>query len=284
MRQARRAGIEGPAQATARYALTVLTNRVGGTPKPSYVTYLVSYRCNAKCGMCDSWRMRPGAELTVVQAKQIFEQLGPLDAVRLSGGEPFLRDDFSELALAVFESASPRVLHITTNGSFPDRACDLARTFPAPEQLWFMVSLDGVGETHDQNRGRRVSYRAAVETIRRLAELRDSGIRVSVNHTVISGRSLADAERLREELGDLDIEIQTVLAYAESSMYSLANRGRKATHAIVPRGYPLHPDLSEADTIRIRRARAGARRDLANGGNSTWKALLSQGPARPATR
>jgi MoaA/NifB/PqqE/SkfB family radical SAM enzyme len=111
-----------------------------------------------------------------------------------------------------------------------------------------MVSLDGVGETHDQNRGRRVSYRAAIDSIRRLAELRDSGIRVSVNHTVISARSLADAERLREELGDLDVDVQTVLAYAESSMYSLANRGKKATHAIVPRGYPLHPDLAGADT------------------------------------
>ncbi len=193
--------------------------------------------------------MRPGPELTVEQARQVFQKLGPLDAVRLTGGEPFLRTDFGELAMAVFGSASPRVLHITTNGSFPDRALELAQAFPAPERLWFMVSLDGVGDTHDQNRGPRVTYRTALETIRRLAELRDRGIRVSVNHTVISPRSLADAEALREELANLDVDVQTVLAYAESSMYSLANRGKKATHAIVPRGYPLHPDLAEADSI-----------------------------------
>ncbi len=248
MRPGKIAERENVLQGASRYALTVLKNQFGGTPKPGYVTYLVSYRCNARCGMCDSWRMRPGPELTVAQARQVFQKLGPLDAVRLSGGEPFLRPDFQELAIAVFESAVPRVLHITTNGSFPDRACDLVRAFPRPERLWFMVSLDGAEETHDRNRGPRVSYRTALESIRRLAGLRDRGIQVSVNHTVISSRSLADAEELREELADLEVDIQTVLAYAESSMYSLANRGKKATHAIVPRGYPLHPDLADADT------------------------------------
>jgi MoaA/NifB/PqqE/SkfB family radical SAM enzyme len=193
--------------------------------------------------------MRPGPELTVAQARQVFEKLRPLDAVRLSGGEPFLRPDFADLALAVFEAAAPRLLHITTNGSFPDRAVELAEAFSDPRRLWFMVSLDGVGETHDQNRGRKVTYRTALETIRRLTALRDRGLRVSVNHTVISARSLADADALREEIEGLGVDVQTVLAYAESSMYSLANRGKKASHAIVPRGYPLHPDLEGADTI-----------------------------------
>jgi MoaA/NifB/PqqE/SkfB family radical SAM enzyme len=243
------AGLRNGAASLGRLALAVLDNRSGAVPHPGYVTYLVSYRCNAKCGMCDSWRMRPGPELSVAEAERIFEQLAPLDAIRLSGGEPFLRGDFADLANAVFRAAAPLVLHITTNGSFPDRAYDLARAFPAPERLWFMVSLDGFEETHDRNRGRKVTYSLAARTIRRLAELRPSGVRVSINHTVISERSLGDADRIRDQFADLGIDVQTVLAYAESSMYSLANRGKKATHAIVPRGYPLHPDLQGADAI-----------------------------------
>jgi Fe-coproporphyrin III synthase len=231
----------------ARYALTVLTNRLGGVPRPSYVTYLVTYRCNARCGMCDSWRMRPGPELTLDEARQVFDKLGPLDVVRLSGGEPFLRSDFAELAGAIFRAAAPLCLHVTTNGSFPDRVAEMAQRFPAPERLWFMVSLDGVGETHDRSRGRKVTYAKALETVRALVGLKELGVRVSVNHTVISPRSLADAEPLRVELRGLGVDVQTVLAYAESAMYSLANRGKKATHAIVPNGYPLHPDLAEAD-------------------------------------
>src|SRR5262245_33574895 len=104
----------------ARLPLTILANRVGSTPRPSWCTYLVTFRCNARCKMCDSWRMKPGGELTAPQVGEVFRKIGPLDVVRLTGGEPFLREDFAEVAREVFEASSPGVLHITTNASFPD--------------------------------------------------------------------------------------------------------------------------------------------------------------------
>ena len=57
---------------SVRYALTVLQNRLGAVPRPAWCTYLVSYRCNARCPMCDSWRLRPGQELTVPQVRTVF--------------------------------------------------------------------------------------------------------------------------------------------------------------------------------------------------------------------
>jgi Fe-coproporphyrin III synthase len=113
------------------YPLRVLQNRLGLVPKPSYVTYLVCDRCNARCGMCDSWRMPRGVELTAEQVSQVFGKLGSLDAVRLSGGEPFLRADLLELAEAVMAASAPGLLHITTNGSFPDRIAPSRASFRA---------------------------------------------------------------------------------------------------------------------------------------------------------
>ena len=66
----------------ARLALTVLRNRLGAVPRPSWCTYLVTYRCNARCQMCDSWQMRPGPELTPAQGALVFRRLGRLDVVR----------------------------------------------------------------------------------------------------------------------------------------------------------------------------------------------------------
>jgi pyruvate-formate lyase-activating enzyme len=71
-------------------------------PRPGWCTYLVTYRCNARCGMCDSWRMKPGTELAPSDVARVFERIGALDIVRLSGGEPFLRAPF---ALGIFRSA-----------------------------------------------------------------------------------------------------------------------------------------------------------------------------------
>lgn len=219
-------------------------------PRPSYCTYLVTYRCNARCGMCDSWRMKPGAELSPEAVGAVFRKLGRLDVVRLSGGEPFLRTDFAQVARAVWEASRPLVLHITTNGSFPERVEELVAGFPAPRRLAFMVSLDGMPAHHDANRGKDVTFERALDTLRRLAALRSRhGLAVSVNHTVISPGSLADSAAIKDTLRPLGIDVQSVLAYADSSMYSIKLRGHKASHLIVPRGYPVHPDLAGADVI-----------------------------------
>jgi MoaA/NifB/PqqE/SkfB family radical SAM enzyme len=230
--------------------LTVVRNRRGGVPHPDWCTYLVTYRCNARCKMCDSWRMKPGRELTPAQVRQVFAKVGPLQVVRLTGGEPFLRDDFAEVAGAVEESSRPAVLHVTSNGSFPDRVVAFAEQFPAPSRLRFLISFDGLGPEHDANRGEDVTFALAEETVRRLAALRDRlGLEVSVNHTVISAQSLEDHFRLAGRFGPLGVAVQVVLAYADSAMYGLKRFGKKAHDLIPATGYPLHPKLQGADVI-----------------------------------
>jgi MoaA/NifB/PqqE/SkfB family radical SAM enzyme len=233
----------------AALALSVLKNRAGAVPSPSWCTYLVTYRCNARCGMCDSWRMKPGAEMSPAQVGRVFRKIGRLDVVRLTGGEPFLREDMLEIAEQVMRASRPRVLHVTTNGSLPDDVVRFAERFSEPRRLAFMVSFDGHREEHDASRGARVTYDLAMETVRRLVNLRPSGVDVSVNHTVISARSLGDGARLRADLAPLGVDVQSVLAYAESSMYGLKLRGKRADHLIVPTGYPLHPKLHGADVV-----------------------------------
>lgn len=194
--------------------------------------------------MCDSWQQPPQDELTPAQAAAIFRQLRPLDVVRITGGEPFLRRDLSELVQAIDAAARPRVLHITTNGSLPKRVQQLIADFRAPRRLRFMVSFDGLAAEHDRNRGPAVTFARALETTRLLvAARRARGIEVSANHTVISAQSLADHDGLRRELAAFGVEVHAVLAYADSAMYGLTLHGRPAEHLVPPRGYPLHPAI-----------------------------------------
>jgi MoaA/NifB/PqqE/SkfB family radical SAM enzyme len=230
----------------ASFALAVLQNRTGAVPRPGYCTYLVNYRCNARCGMCDSWRLKPGVELTPAEVTTVFSKIGRLDAVRLTGGEPFLREDFAELAAAVLRASDPLVLHVTTNGSFPARVESFAAGFARLDRLRVMVSLDGLPEEHDANRGADVTFAQALETITRLQAL---GVQVSVNHTVISAQSLADAPALKRRFSAMGVDVHAVLAYADSAMYGVKLRGTRAEHLIAPRGYPLHPALLGADVI-----------------------------------
>ncbi len=240
-----------------RLALDVARNRAGAVPRPRWCTYLVCMRCNARCGMCDSWKMKRGIEMTPAQVREVFTKVGGLDVVRLSGGEPFLRDDFAEVAAAVLEASRPRVLHVTTNGSRPDRVAEFVRDFGAPRRLRFMVSFDGLAEEHDSNRGADVSFATAMETVRRLAREADRGVKVSVNHTVISARSLADHEALAQQCAEVGVEVQAVLAYEESSMYGRKRHGGRSEDMIPIRGYPVHPKLQHADALGFARRQLG---------------------------
>jgi MoaA/NifB/PqqE/SkfB family radical SAM enzyme len=235
----------------AHYPLSVLQNRLGRVPRPSWCTYLVCNRCNARCTMCDSWRIPRGVELTPEEVGQVFAKLGSLDVVRLSGGEPFLRADLLELAEAVLRESNPLVLHITSNGSFPERIARFARSFSQPRRLRFMISFDGLPAVHDQNRGKVVSFERALESVKELVALRSSGVRVSANHTIISRASLADHAGLKARLAELEVDTQWVLAYSESSMYVRERRGRRADDLVVASGYPLHPALDPADSLEF---------------------------------
>lgn len=244
-----------------RYLTSLVANRLGAVPRPSWCTYLVTLRCNARCRMCDSWRLPRRNEMSPEEVHRVFAALGRLDVVRLSGGEPFLRDDLSAVARAVEEASHPLVLHITTNGSLPEAAEEFAATFPRPRALRFLVSLDGLPEEHDGNRGKAVSFAKAEDTVKRLARLgQRQGFRVNVNHTVISERSLADAAALQARFAALGVEVATVVAYAESATYSLGGGALPDTPPHPSPGYPLHPQLAQANVAtfihnEIQRAR-----------------------------
>jgi Fe-coproporphyrin III synthase len=235
----------------AHYPLRVLQNRMGWIPRPSWVTYLVCNRCNARCSMCDSWRIPRGVELSSDEVAQVFAKIGSLDVVRLSGGEPFLRSDLPEVARAVMCASDPAVLHVTTNGSFPDRVLKFARHFEKPKRLKIMVSVDGMPDTHDRNRGKVVTFERVHDTVRGLTELRSRGVHVSVNHTIISRDSLREAPRVKQLFRRMGVDVHWVLAYSDSAMYGAERRGSCAEDLAGFEGYPLHPELDRAEARRF---------------------------------
>ncbi len=269
-----------------RFLRSVWLNRRGGVPGPSYCTYLVTYRCNARCTMCESWQMPDRAELSAAQVQQVFGRIGRLDVVRLSGGEPFLRPDLADLANCVYRQSRPLVLHVTTNGSFPDKVEQFVRTFANPRRLWIAVSFDGLEAAHDANRGPAVTFARAWETLERVHRLRPLGVRLSVNYTAMSNASLDDAALLHERLDALDIAMHPVLAYSGSSMYSVDRAGRASGDLLSAADYPLLPAISrdraiafvERELARLRHADLATR--LAKG--YYFRGLLDRLHRRPS--
>lgn len=214
------------------YPRSVLRARLRRTDQPRLLTYIVTFTCNARCVMCDSWQ-KPSDDLRLEQIEHIFRQLPRLDAVRLSGGEPFVRKDLLEIVELVRAQLSPLFLHITSNGFLTERIVRLCEERDRSLPLQLLISIDGVGDKHDRVRGIGQAYERAMATLRALApRRRELRLSLAVNQTIVDGESIPHYHALKAELAPLGIHNQVVIAYAQSATYSLRER-----HCVRPR-YP----------------------------------------------
>lgn len=118
--------------------------RRGKSVLPRLLTYTVTFRCNARCIMCDSWKLQDHNDLKIEEVEAIFKQLPMMDGVRLTGGEPFVRQDLLEITELAIRYLTPLVVHITTNGFLTDRIVELCTKRTRKTPLQIMVSLDGL--------------------------------------------------------------------------------------------------------------------------------------------
>jgi MoaA/NifB/PqqE/SkfB family radical SAM enzyme len=184
--------------------------RAFGWPKllPLNVTVSVTSRCNSRCRTCNIWcdgigsnpkEPSPGRELSTTEFARVFQSLGRAPYwFTFSGGEPFLRHDLEEICHSAYQACRPAILNIPTNGllsrQIPDRVREIARRCP-DSQLIVNLSLDGIGERHDQIRDVPGNFQRAMETFGGLRALDAPNLSVGL-HTVISVYNLDELEQV----------------------------------------------------------------------------------------
>lgn len=165
---------------------------------PLNLTLTPSTRCNSRCQTCNIWKKRE-EELTLEEWEQIFQSLGRTPFwVTLSGGEPLLYPDIVELAQSLYLHCRPAIINIPHNGLLeqiaPRRIAAIARSCPEA-QIIVNLSLDGVGEQHDQIRGVPGNFAKFEKTYHALCDLNLPNLAIGI-HTVISKFNVHDIERV----------------------------------------------------------------------------------------
>ncbi len=146
------------------------------TAYPKDAILAITYRCDARCEMCNIWKLDPQEGLSIDDYLKIPSSL---EDINISGGEAFLRRDIIDIIKAVNDKAGgPRIV-ISTNGFRTDRIIrameDLRRTIPG---IGIGVSLDGIGEVHDKIRGIKGAFEKARETLEQLRSRRFTNVRI----------------------------------------------------------------------------------------------------------
>lgn len=205
---------------------------------PLSIVHFVTNRCNARCRHCfmDFTPDQASAtELTLDEIRRLTRSLGKgLYNVNLTGGEPFIREDITDIVECYASETSAQSIVVTTNGWFTDAIRRCAERFSSRSaacQLTFSISLDDIGELH--NAGRRLigSYDRAMESYLMLRSMAASCIRATIALTVTPFNA-ARIEAIYSELRKAGVtSIFPVLMRAEGVQKNLTD------HAALCRAY-----------------------------------------------
>jgi radical SAM protein with 4Fe4S-binding SPASM domain len=164
-------------------------------PKPSYVVWELTLRCDQPCTHCGS---RAGdersGELSTGEALGVVDQLAGLGTFEcvLIGGEAYLHPGFLQIIAALKARGVRPTMTTGGRGITAERAQQMA----SAGLHSVSVSVDGLEPTHDLMRAARGSFASAIGALR---HLRAAGIRTAAN-TNLNRLNQADLEPLYEVL------------------------------------------------------------------------------------
>lgn len=172
-----------------------------------FVQWHLTERCNLRCTHCyQSEEKSP--ELSFAEIEEVLDEITEMmDAwqdkyalnlsrsLSLTGGEPFLRQDFHAILDACLQAGFD--IYILSNGTLIDK--EVAKSLALRGVKGVQVSMEGPEHIHDSVRGRG-SFRASVRGVRHLLE---SGIVVTLNTTLsaLNADSFPDMIDLASSLG-----------------------------------------------------------------------------------
>lgn len=162
-------------------------------------TVIVTYRCNAKCTMCNRYKVpsKPEEEISL----ETIRKLPEMYFTNITGGEPFIRDDLKDIVRELYKK-SDRIV-ISTNGFFTDKIVDLCKEFP---QIGIRISIEGLEQTNNEIRGLKDGYNRGYTTLKKLVDMgmQDVGFGMTVQD-----RNAADLVPLYNISDELGMEFAT---------------------------------------------------------------------------
>jgi Fe-coproporphyrin III synthase len=164
---------------------------------------VATYRCNAKCYMCNTWQYPTKPEDEI--GPDVIRKLPDTVFTNITGGEPFLREDLIDI-VSILRKKAKRIV-ISTNGYFTDRIVEVAKKFP---ETGFRVSLEGLPAANDELRGLKDGFDHGLRT---LLQLRSLGIKDIGFGITVSDRNVKDLMELYELAKNLEMEFATAVTH-----------------------------------------------------------------------
>jgi MoaA/NifB/PqqE/SkfB family radical SAM enzyme len=179
-----------------------------------FASIIVTYRCNARCHMCNTWRHPTRREEELGPSD--YERLPFMETVNVTGGEPFLRDDIEEV-VDVLKRKSRRLV-ISSNGFFTSK---IIRLFKKHGDIGIRISIEGLPKANDELRGIRDGFDRGIRSLIELGHMgvKDIGFGITVSDR--NARDMLELYRLSKMMG---LEFATAAVHNAFYFHKYDNR------------------------------------------------------------
>ncbi len=182
--------------------------------KIKFASIIVTYRCNAKCQMCNTWKYPTKKEEEF--SPEVLEKLPLIPTINITGGEPFLREDLDEI-LTVLKPKTKRLV-ISTNGFWTNRVLNVAERHP---WIGVRISIEGLPRANDELRGIKDGFDHCVRT---LAELNHLGLKDIGFGITLSDRNAKDLMAFYHLAEMMNIEFATAAIHNSFYFHKMDNK------------------------------------------------------------
>ena len=159
----------------------ILLSNFRRSPLPFKLTFILTYRCDCRCQMCNIWKRKVENEMTAEEIERFFTVNRGFPWVNLSGGEIFTRRDLLDIAGSVVKTNRDLyLLDFPTTGQMTEKIVAGVEEILAlgPPKLLVTCSLDGAGLQHDEIRRRKNAFENVIATYRSLRGLKAKNLNV----------------------------------------------------------------------------------------------------------
>ena len=157
-------------------------------------TVIVTYRCNARCTMCNRYKApsKPDEEISI----ETIKKLPKMYFTNITGGEPFIREDLADIVRELYKK-SDRIV-ISTNGFFTDRIIKLCKEFP---NIGIRISIEGLEQTNNEIRGLNDGFNKGYSTLKKLVEMKHPDVGFGMTVQDKNAKDLVALYDLSNEMG-----------------------------------------------------------------------------------
>ena len=169
--------------------------KTGQAILPLRYFFELTHRCNLNCPFCYVGNNRNKPELTKNDWFDIIEQIPFYSFITLVGGEPLIREDFSDILFAACKKTFGKV-NVVTNGILMKNK--IIDDFIKSKMLLVSISLEGWGNNHNKIRGKNGIFSTIFDNLEELKEKRKKSHLMVDIKTIVLKDNFEDIIKLYE--------------------------------------------------------------------------------------